>query len=195
MLIFGLGNPGMKYRWTRHNAGFLFVSFWAKKYRKHFINFGSYAQAIIKIDGRTVRLIKPLLYMNHSGMVVAEAIEKERRFPEEGILVVVDDLNLPLGRLRLRAQGSDGGHLGLRSIIEALQTEDFPRLRIGVANQDFLARRIDAAEFVLSPFTDEEKKVIKEVITKGIEGLEILITQNLEKAQNFINSLNLQIQE
>lgn len=187
MIIFGLGNPGIKYRWTRHNTGFIFLDHIAKKYKIKFHSYPEYKQAIIKKNEQGIRLIKPLLFMNRSGIVVSRVLENE---PED-FLVVVDDINLPLGRLRFRARGSDGGHLGLRSIIETLQTEDFPRLRIGVANQESIGRRRDSAEFVLSRFERQEKEILKEVINKGIKGIEIYFAQGFEKAQNFINSIKI----
>ncbi|MEO0215830.1 MAG: aminoacyl-tRNA hydrolase [candidate division WOR-3 bacterium] len=185
MLIFGLGNPGLKYRWTRHNTGFLFLDFLAKKYKKRFCKFEDYAQTIIRIDGKEIKLIKPLLFMNHSGIAVSRILEKN----PDAFIIILDDINLPLGRMRFRAKGSDGGHLGLRSIIEALNTTDFPRLRIGIANEDSIARRIDSADFVLSPFDRAEREIIKLVMEKAIEGIEIFLTQGLERAQNFINAV------
>lgn len=185
MIIFGLGNPGIKYQWTRHNTGFIFINAFVKQYKKKFKKYPGYQQVEINKDGQEIKCIKPLLYMNCSGIVVAHILENE---PED-FLVVVDDINLPLGRLRFRVRGSDGGHLGLRSIIEVLNTEDFPRLRIGVANQESIARDIDAAEFVLRRFEKEEKKILKEVIDKGIKGIEIYLAQGFENAQNFINSI------
>jgi PTH1 family peptidyl-tRNA hydrolase len=185
MVIFGLGNPGLKYRWTRHNAGFLFIEYLAKRYKKRFQGPPEYKQALIRVQNKEVRLIKPFLYMNRSGLVV-ERILKEN--PDD-FIVVLDDINLPLGRMRFRAKGSDGGHLGLRSIIEAIKTEEFPRLRIGIGNQEILGHRVDSAEFVLKPFERREREVIKKVIEKGIEGIEIFIIHGFERAQNFINSV------
>ncbi len=184
MIIFGLGNPGLEYRWTRHNAGFLFLDYLAKRYSKRFRRVGEYAHTMIEIKEKKIKLIKPLLFMNRSGVVVSHIINN---CPDE-FLVVLDDINLPLGRMRLRAKGSDGGHLGLRSIIEALNTEDFPRLRIGIATQDVVEKRVDPADFVLSPFSKTERKIVERVIEKGIEGIGIYLTQGIEKAQNFINS-------
>jgi len=187
MIIFGLGNPGIKYRWTRHNTGFILLDHLAKRYKIKFRSYPEYKQAIIKKGEQGIRLIKPLLFMNRSGIVVSRILDIE---PED-FLAVVDDINLPLGKLRFRAKGSDGGHLGLRSIIEALNTEEFPRLRIGIANNESIEHKIDSAEFVLRQFNKEEKKIIEKVIDKGIEGIEIFITKGFEKAQNFINSIKI----
>jgi len=187
VIIFGLGNPGFKYRWTRHNVGFIFLDHLAKKYKKRFHSFPDYSESLIAIGDKEIKLIKPLLYMNRSGAVVAKILSA---VPEE-FMVILDDINLPLGKLRFRVKGSDGGHLGLRSIIEALNTENFPRLRIGIGNEESFSRRIDATEFVLSPFMSDEKEILKKAIERGIDGLEIFITQGEEKAQNFINSQSL----
>jgi len=201
MIIFGLGNPGPNYKWTRHNVGFLFVDSLAGKYKKKFRKFKDYEKAIIEIDQKKIKLIKPLLYMNQSGKIVADLVTKRRlkslTTEEEGkvegsnFLIVLDDINLPLGRMRFRAKGSDGGHLGLRSIIETLNTDDFIRLRIGIANDDIINRRIDSADFVLNPFSKDEITIIEKMIEKGIEGIEIYLTQGFEKAQNYINGFKL----
>ncbi len=188
MIIFGLGNPGLKYSWTRHNAGFIFLDMLARKYKKKFRKFAGYQYTTIVIAGKKIELIKPFLFMNHSGDVVSYILDKE----SDEFMVVLDDINLPLGRMRFRIKGSDGGHLGLRSIIEALDTEEFPRLRIGIANQKSIARQVDSAEFVLEQFNNDEKKILKAVIEKGIQGIEIFVSDGFERAQNFVNSVNLQ---
>lgn len=122
--------------------------------------------------------------MNVSGSAIAAMLDSEDR----DILIVLDDINLPLGRMRLRPRGSDGGHLGLRSIIGALGTDDFPRLRIGVGQPS-----VDAAEYVLGRFSVDEKKVLKTVIDHGIKGIRMLVRDGLEKAQNYINSIRVEL--
>jgi PTH1 family peptidyl-tRNA hydrolase len=122
--------------------------------------------------------------MNQSGMVLTQVLEAMT----QEFLIVVDDINLPLGKLRIRKKGSDGGHLGLRSIIHELESSDFPRMRIGVGRSNE-----DAASYVLSAFTSREKKVVHGVIEKGIKGIKILVTQGFEPAQNFINSIDLMV--
>ncbi len=191
MIIFGLGNPGLKYRWTRHNAGFVFLDTLAREYQKRFRRFIEYQYTAITIAGKRIKLIKPLLFMNRSGIVVSHILNKR----PDVFMVVLDDINLPLGRLRFRARGSDGGHLGLGSIIETQNTEEFPRLRIGIANQESIERRIDSAEFVLEQFNNNEKRILKAVIEKGIQGIEIFVSDGFERAQNFVNSVNLQIEQ
>lgn len=181
MIIFGLGNLGLKYRSTRHNAGYLFLDRFAKLYKKRFRTQQGYKIAKIKIDRNVVYLIKPQCWMNQSGMAVSKILQKiDRQF-----LVVVDDINLPFGKIRLKSKGSDGGHLGLRSLGNTLKTSNFPRLRIGIG-----VPNEDAALYVLSRFKRKEKKILNAVIEDGIKGVEILIRENFTKAQGYINSIN-----
>ena len=182
MIIFGLGNPGLKYRWTRHNAGYIFLDKMARRYKKKFIIHQGYKQTQIRIAKDKVKLIKPLCWMNQSGTAIKTILdEKDGEF-----LVVLDDINLPLGKIRLRSEGSGGGHLGLGSIIKVLNGSAFPRMRIGIGNADK-----DLISYVLSSFKKNEKAILNLVIEKGIEGLEIMFCQGFIKAQNFINSVNL----
>lgn len=183
MILFGLGNPGIRYRWTRHNAGFIFLDRLARRYKGRFFQFKGYKKAEIEIDEKKIKLIKPALFMNRSGVVVFQVLKEE---PDE-FMVVLDDINLPLGKLRLRARGSDGGHLGLRSIINELNTENFKRLRIGIGP---LTNGKDAIEYVLNNFTKEEKRIVLFVVDKAIAGLEILIKDGFDRAQNYINSIS-----
>lgn len=183
MIVIGLGNPGLKYRGTRHNVGHMFVDRLAKEYGGRFKMKRGYRIARAARLDPGLKLAKPQCYMNTSGPAVAGLIDREGR---DDILLVLDDINLPLGRIRLRGRGSDGGHLGLRSIIATLGTEAIPRLRIGVG-QPFQ----DAAEYVLASFRREEKKRLAEVLDQGVRGIEILAEKGLEAAQNFINALDL----
>jgi PTH1 family peptidyl-tRNA hydrolase len=182
MTIFGLGNPGLEYRSTRHNAGYMFLEKLARLQRKKFVTHRGYKLATITIAEHSINLIKPLCWMNQSGPTVS----KIRQKITDEFLVVVDDFNLPLGKIRLRSRGSDGGHLGLRSIINSLESSAFPRLRIGVGCPDR-----DVVSYVLSSFTTEEKKILVSIIEKGIQGIEIMFKENFVKAQNYINSVNL----
>jgi len=184
MILFGLGNPGLRYRSTRHNAGYLFLDLFAKEHRKRFRTLQGYRITKVVVNGQKVELIKPLCWMNDSGIAVAAILEKR----DEDFLVVVDDIALPLGRIRLRAKGSDGGHLGLRSIINILGYSDFPRLRIGVGYND---ETLDVASYVLSPFSRSEKKLLRSVMKQGIKGLKMIFTDGFLKAQNYINSVDL----
>jgi PTH1 family peptidyl-tRNA hydrolase len=183
VIIIGLGNPGLKYRNTRHNIGHIFVDQLAKKYGGRFKIKRGYRIAQLGKLSPGIKLVKPICYMNTSGPVVAGLVEKEGR---DEFLIVLDDINLFLGRIRLRGRGGDGGHLGLRSIIKVLGTEDIARLRIGVGQPAG-----DAAEYVLESFSKDEKKRMARVFEQGFKSIEILVTRGLEPAQNFINCVDL----
>ena len=181
MIIFGLGNPGLKYRSTRHNAGYLLLDQFSKKKRRRFKTVRGFQSVSFKFKDQNVELVKPQCWMNQSGIAVQYYLKKHH----DEFMVIVDDINLPLGRLRLRAKGTDGGHLGLRSIIEAISSDDFPRLRIGIGQPG-----IDAALYVLDRFNCNEKKILKKIIDEGIKGIEILLRDGINKAQNYVNSIN-----
>jgi PTH1 family peptidyl-tRNA hydrolase len=183
MMIFGLGNPGLRYRFTRHNAGYLLVERLAKHYRKRFLRRKNYAASYIRVKGVGIILVKPRCWMNQCGHVIREIICDHSK----DFMVVVDDINLPVGRARLRGQGSDGGHLGLRSLIAELQTDSFPRLRIGVGRPD-----IDAADYVLKRFTAEERKILLRVVNEAIKGVQIMVEHGFAKAQNHINAIKIE---
>jgi PTH1 family peptidyl-tRNA hydrolase len=181
MTIFGLGNPGLKYRSTRHNAGYIFLDKMARVHRKRFATKKGYKLAKIKINRHHINLIKPICWMNQSGLAVSSIL----REIDDEFLVVLDDFNLSLGKIRLRSKGSDGGHLGLRSVIKELDKSSFPRLRIGIGypNKDVIS-------YVLTNFTRKEKKILMSVIDHGIRGVEVMFKQGFAKAQNYINSIN-----
>ncbi|GAJ24578.1 unnamed protein product, partial [marine sediment metagenome] len=173
MIIFGLGNPGLKYRSTRHNVGYIFLDRLAKQYKKRFYTKQGYKIAKIDISKNKIYLVKPQCWMNQSGNAVSEILQEM----DGDFLVVVDDVNLPLGKIRLKSRGSDGGHLGLRSIIDSRGNSNFPRLRIGIG-----CPINDVANYVLSPFKRREKKILMSVIDKGIKGIEVLLKDSFTKA-------------
>ncbi len=184
MIIFGLGNPGLKYRLTRHNAGHIFIDRFAKSRKKRYSRKDRYSIARCRLRGKEFLLIKPKCWMNECGFTIAMILsEVSREF-----LVVLDDIYLPLGRIRLRSKGSDGGHLGLRSIISALGRSDFPRLRIGIGSPE-----VDAVDYVLEKFNDDESRVLNEVLKHGIRGIGILAGEGFVKAQNYINSIRVEL--
>jgi PTH1 family peptidyl-tRNA hydrolase len=183
MIIFGLGNPGPKYRFTRHNAGYIFLDRLARSFRKRFSRKRNFRITTFKVKGTELTLIKPNCWMNQCGGRVNAVLGEEK--PK--FMVVVDDINLPLGKLRLRSKGSDGGHLGLRSIIDELKTENFPRLRIGIGQP-----QIDTADYVLSRFNTAEKRVLTKVMSQGIRGIRILVSEGFLKAQNYINAIHIE---
>lgn len=183
MIIFGLGNPGPKYSFTRHNVGYIFLGRLARAYRKRFSRKDHFRIATLKVKGTELSLIKPNCWMNQCGSRIHAILGEEKT----KFMIVVDDINLPLGKIRLRGKGSDGGHLGLRSIIHELQTENFPRLRIGVGQP-----QAGAADYVLSRFNAAECRILTKVIGQGIKGIRILVSAGFVKAQNYINSIHVE---
>ncbi|KAB2813990.1 aminoacyl-tRNA hydrolase [Phaeocystidibacter luteus] len=165
-LIFGLGNPGAEYHRTRHNIGFEVLDAIASDTS----SFSSerYADvARVRVKGRELILVKPNTYMNLSGKAVRYWMEQEK-VPLENILVVVDELALPLGAIRIKMKGSDGGHNGLKSIQQLLGRADYPRLRFGISNNFSKGQQVD---FVLGKWTDEEWKVLVPRIEKAAEAI------------------------
>ncbi|GMQ81394.1 MAG: aminoacyl-tRNA hydrolase [Rhodothermia bacterium] len=159
-LIVGLGNPGEAYSATRHNVGFMVIDDLAERLRLPIKTKGSAILGWGKWKGYSVGLAKPTTYMNRSGTAVEEMMRKNRLGPED-LLVIVDDINLPVGKVRIRERGGPGGHNGLEDIIDWLDSDQFPRLRIGVGSEYEKGRQVD---FVLSDFVDEEKELIDQAI-------------------------------
>ena len=182
-LIAGLGNFGIDYVNTRHNIGFDVVEKLAADKNVVFTS-GRYADiAEFKFKGKTVLLIKPTTYMNLSGKAVKYWMDKEN-IPLENIVVVTDDLNLPLSKLRIRKNGSDGGHNGLKNIQEILQTNQYIRLRFGVGNNFPSGRQVD---FVLGKWEKEEQPVVTETVTKAADAVVSIIMEGVERAMNKFN--------
>src|SRR5262245_35152553 len=181
-LVAGLGNPGDKYRGTRHNVGFDVVDVIAKRHGLVFDDWKSVAHLADwrRVDER-VLLMKPLSFMNLSGVPLQNV---RAFFKPDDLLIVCDDVNLPLGRLRARATGSEGGHNGLRSVAEMLGTIDYPRLRVGVGRGD--ARR-DLADHVLSRFEPEEREAIDRAIARAADAVETWVTAGLQQTMNLYN--------
>jgi PTH1 family peptidyl-tRNA hydrolase len=174
-LIAGLGNPGDEYAQTRHNIGFLILDAFAKASNISFSP-GRYAsQASLKFKGRTFILIKPTTFMNLSGKAVQYWMQQEK-IPIENILVIVDDLALPFGTLRMKGKGSDGSHNGLSSIQECLQSNAYPRLRFGIGSEFSKGRQVD---YVLGNWNDEEKKTLNERIEMSVEMIKSFGTAGL----------------
>lgn len=178
-LIVGLGNPGMMYRGTRHNLGFLIAEAFGKRHRIAFRQKaykGRFGEG--QVGGRPVALLLPMTYMNLSGEAVAAARKGMGIRPEE-ILVIADDMDLPTGQLRLRDKGSSGGHNGLRSIIDLLGTEGFARLKVGISHPsgDMVV------DWVLGYFSREEHTLVSAAIPKAVEVLTSAVTQGIQAAQ------------
>jgi PTH1 family peptidyl-tRNA hydrolase len=183
LIIVGLGNPGSEYAGTRHNIGFDIADHAAAAFGARFkAGSGEYLMASVAPEGRECLLVKPLTYMNNSGVAVRDAAERFGSSPEE-IVVVSDDFHLPLGRLRLRLAGSAGGHNGLGSIIGELGTEDFPRLRCGIAGATLPAAKSDRRDYVLEPFDAAERGAVEAMIKEAHRFLTLIITEGPARAQ------------
>jgi PTH1 family peptidyl-tRNA hydrolase len=184
-LIVGLGNIGPKYHHTRHNIGFDVADAFAAKHNAAFNSDRLADVAICKWKGRTFVVIKPTTFMNLSGKAVKYWMDKEK-IPVENILVIVDELALPLDALRLRAAGSDAGHNGLKSIQELLGTNEYPRLRFGIGNNYPKGQQVD---FVLGKWPADEWKIVEMKIEKCTEIIEAIATVGIQRAMNTFNNL------
>ena len=186
-MIVGLGNPGSKYSGTRHNVGFDVVDELARRWCLEFES--SPTNALIarqRRSGMQVMLAKPLTFMNLSGQAVGE-LSRYYHIAVQDLLMVTDDINLTLGQLRARAGGSDGGHNGLRSVIEFLGTEQVPRLRVGIGRGD-LQREL--SDHVLDRFKNTELQTIKDAIIKAADAAELFADQGIEAVMNRFNRSN-----
>ena len=184
-LLVGLGNIGDDYANTRHNIGFDVVDAFAQKHGGSFVSGRLAAVCEVKWKGKRLIIIKPSTYMNRSGQSVKYWIEKESVALEQ-LLVIVDDIAIPLSRIRLRPSGSCAGHNGLRSIEETLLTDKYPRFRFGIGNN---FPKGGQADFVLDRWTPEELPLVKRKIEKCVEVIENFITIGLERTMNEANKL------
>jgi PTH1 family peptidyl-tRNA hydrolase len=183
-LIAGLGNPGVKYRGTRHNVGFEILDVLAGRHRLGWEAAPKGANALVaRWREREAILAKPLTFMNLGGPAIV-ALLQFYKIEVADLFVVVDDVNLELGRLRTRAGGSAGGHNGLKSVIEALGTLEFARLRVGVGRGD--ARR-DLADHVLATFDADERPIVSETVDRAADAVETFIEQGIEPVMNRFN--------
>lgn len=183
-LIVGLGNTGQEYAHTRHNIGFDVVMAFVQKHGGSFQNERLAYRAEVKWKGKLFVCICPTTYMNLSGKAVKYWLEREKLEPAQ-MLVVVDELALPLEKLRLRGGGSAAGHNGLRNINELLGTEEYPRLRFGIGNQYPKGMQ---AEFVLSKWRKEEEPLVELKIQKSVEVIENFASIGLARAMNLVNN-------
>ncbi|AHF14465.1 aminoacyl-tRNA hydrolase [Niabella soli] len=183
-LIAGLGNIGNEYAHTRHNIGFDVVAAFVFKHGGEFKNDRLAYHAEVKIKGRTVVCVCPTTYMNLSGKAVQYWLGKEK-IPLERSLTILDDLALPLSKMRIKPAGSDGGHNGLRSIQAHLNTTAYPKLRFGIGN-DFPKGM--QADFVLGKWNKDEEALVKLKIEKATEAIETFLFQGIEAAMNEINN-------
>jgi PTH1 family peptidyl-tRNA hydrolase len=185
VLIVGLGNPGSEYASHRHNVGFQIMDALAESHGLSFARHKAAKARVAegKIGDRPVLLAKPQTFMNLSGKTVLR-LSRERDIPPECILVVCDDLDLPLGRLRIRPDGGSGGHKGLRSIIELLDSQDFARLRVGI---DRPTGSLDPAEYVLQPFTEEERAIAATALGRATQAIETWLADGIVAAMDHFN--------
>jgi len=186
-VVVGLGNPGLQYEFSRHNIGFRIIDNLAREIETEFKKVKSYDSLISrgKINNYNLRLVKPQTYMNLSGKSVNKIVSYYR-ISFQDLLIVYDDLNLELGQIRIRKRGSAGGHKGVESIIQYLNSEDIPRLRIGIGKPS-INSNFDYASYVLSNFDNNEKDKISEVIQLSTEAIKTIIEDGLEKAMRKYN--------
>ncbi len=183
-LIIGLGNPGPRYRNTRHNVGFAVISTLGERHRITGRTVGSAIVGEGEIGGERVVLAQPTTFMNDSGRAVAQLRRKYPNVDLTDFMIVVDEMDLPTGTLRMRAKGSAGGHNGLKSIIAALGTDAFPRLRIGVGRPP---PSVDPVEHVLTRFRPDERETIHAAIEGAADAVEYWIQYGIEEAMNRFN--------
>ncbi|MBZ0256665.1 aminoacyl-tRNA hydrolase [bacterium] len=181
-LFAGLGNPGPDYENTRHNVGFDLVDLLSKRWK---VPIDQKGPAFLFGTGdfldQPVALVKPMTFMNRSGVALRRLMNEPEFSPQE-TLVLYDEVHIPLGALRIRRKGSHGGHNGLRSIIDSLQTDEIPRMRIGVGEPVG-----DWADYVLSPFPKKEREVIDDTLITAIDAVETVLKDGIEKAMNLFN--------
>ncbi|MGN0173733.1 MAG: aminoacyl-tRNA hydrolase [Acutalibacteraceae bacterium] len=184
-MIVGLGNPGIDYEKTRHNAGFICVDYIAEKLGVQINKFkhkAYYTQA--DFGGKKVLLVKPQTYMNNSGEAVVGLLNFFK-VDTQNMLVISDDISLDVGKMRIRRKGSDGGQKGLRSIIELTGKEDFPRIKIGIGKKP--NPNYDLAKWVLSKFTNDEFKALENIKSNAYSAAELIINNQIDKAMNRFN--------
>ena len=183
-LIVGLGNPGAKYEHTRHNMGFLTVDLLAEKQgiKLNKVKFKA-AYNILRFAGQRCLVMKPQTYMNLSGEAVREAAQFYK-IPPERILVIYDDISLPVGKIRVRPTGSAGGHNGIKNIIAHLGTQDFPRIKIGVAAP---GEGSDMVDWVIGVPSQAERKILVESFERAIEAAECILENDCQKAMSRFN--------
>lgn len=184
-LVVGLGNPGPKYEWTRHNMGFLVIDELAERESipVQRLKFKALTNTAV-IGGKSVLLMKPTTYMNLSGEAVGQAA-RFYKIPPERVLVISDDVALPQGKLRVRRSGSAGGHNGLKNIIAHLGSDQFPRVKVGVGGKPHPDS--DMADWVLSKFTGPDKTAMEQTIDRAADAVTCLLAQGVDKAMASFN--------
>ena len=180
-MIVGLGNPGRAYAHTRHNVGFDILDILAK--RRNVRILGRQGQALtgsFELCGEQILLVKPQTFMNESGQAIGELARKHKLSPDD-VLVIYDDLDLPLGKIRVRMRGSSGGHKGMKSIISHLHSEDFLRIRIGIG------RAGEAIDHVLSRFNRKDRAIMDVTLQQAADALDMILEEGIDAAMNNYN--------
>jgi len=183
-LIVGLGNPGLRYEKTRHNLGFMLIDWLAREFQTQIKR--EECRSLVgraEIENQKAELVKPQTFMNLSGEAISCFLKKETRSAKK-LIVVSDDLALPLGTIRLRAKGSAGGHNGLKSIIQCLRTEEFIRLRIGIQPEHPLR---DTKDFVLENFSKTDYETVEKVLEQSAKAIRAVLSDGIEKAMAEFN--------
>lgn len=182
-IIVGLGNPGVRYQNTRHNAGFMVMDELAKRWNVSFDQekFSAYF-AKTNINGESVLLLKPTTFMNNSGFAVRECMDFYKADPKD-LIVIYDDIALPVGAVRLRQQGSDGGHKGMKSVIHCIFTDQFNRVRVGIGRDP----QYKIVDWVLSKFKDEEKEDLQKAIVHSADAIEYSLDHSFMDTMNRFN--------
>ena len=184
-LVVGLGNPGSKYEWTRHNMGFLVVDELAERLSipVQRLKFKALTNTAV-LGGKSVLLMKPTTYMNLSGEAVGQ-VARFYKIPPERVLVISDDVVLPQGKLRVRHSGSAGGHNGLKNIISHLGTDQFPRIKVGVGQKP--SPDSDMVNWVLGTFTGQDRKTMEEAISRAADAVTVLLQHGIDQAMSSYN--------
>lgn len=187
MLLLGLGNPEKKYRFTRHNIGFMVLDAFARRYAFPAFSLAQKSHSLVAqdfIEHQKIILAKPQTFMNNSGVAV-KSLTKNYKLKTKNLVVVHDDIDLPLGRIKISVGSGSAGHKGVESIIEALGTKDFARLRIGI--QPKVGKPEQVEEFVIQRFSKTESQGVRQIIQNACDALDTLLTKGVEKAINEYN--------
>jgi PTH1 family peptidyl-tRNA hydrolase len=185
-IIVGLGNPGHKYEKTRHNVGFMVLDELSSRYNISFKEKDIYMIANGVLEGVKVILLKPLTFMNKSGIALKKLIQKiaiDKSYLATKLIVIHDDLDIDIGNIKIKKGGSSGGHKGVESIINEIGTKDFIRVKVGIGRPE----TVSVEDYVLSNFKISEKKIINDVIIKTSDAIVSIITEGLQKAMNKYN--------
>jgi PTH1 family peptidyl-tRNA hydrolase len=191
-LIAGLGNPGPRYKNTRHNIGFKVINLWGDDLNVQLSGrrFQS-RNALTRFEGKRIFLVRPLTYMNRSGESIRACVDYYG-IQTENVLVVHDDLDLPVGKIKVAKNGGAGGHKGVMSLVQHLGTKNFPRVKVGIDRPRY---RESVENFVLNPFYKDERETVEEVIRMAVQACGLFVREGVESAMNVINSQNLGMKE